>query len=545
MPKILWISLCSVHDRANATAVQIKNMIDSLSERGADMVVLTSTIRSSTAPCTLADSAREQILHSPNKFLLRDGREIYIYIKTASHQLKDMTTLEQEQFYNELTPVICGMRPDLVIVSGSDFLSMACINQLKRCGIPTVFMLLEPPSDDFRFQDVDLILSTSHHLIQEHVTPLELKATYVGPFLTACGPLSTENDPVPPTGKPGRVGKKPLAAKAKVLSTSGRNLILLVDANAENGLSLFVEIARSCYCRPQFKKMSFAVLEAEENQFIRNIDKYYNRSNGQKSYDSEQLDFITVLPRSHNLEEVLKQTRVLINPAMALDCAPFTQIEALSQGVSVITTSQPLLKEFLGTAARYIDVSQDLIDYRNSPPASEDTLPWIEVLEQELGCEPDADNFLELFQNYTFNRCAKRLALALKPLCEQHAGNQAQLMRLGTFSIKEIISREMALNSRITTANSTMTKLAAGDSDNGHSKVTDSTPDGVADQLEPDILSTLAGLRGAQSLLEGSESDTNIHVDSIATNSEASQAADTARSIIANSLQGHLSRADE
>ena len=190
MIKILWISPCCVHDYLNPAAAQVRNMIAALRARGAVLAVLTSTIRD--VP--------------------------YVYTTTASNSLGDMTVLEQRNFYNEMTPIICGFKPDLVIASSSDIVTMSCLNLARQCHLPTAFVLLEHPTFDYSFRDSDLILATSQFLIDSYVTPQGRSATYIGPFIKVSGPLLTGHAAL--TGAPNQAKKATAqAGGTKAVST--------------------------------------------------------------------------------------------------------------------------------------------------------------------------------------------------------------------------------------------------------------------------------------------------------------------------------------
>ncbi|MCK0534488.1 MULTISPECIES: hypothetical protein [unclassified Anaerobiospirillum] len=189
MNKILWISSCCVHDLASESALQVRNMISELAERNASVVCLSTDVRTSADLQTVHPAARKELQFARNKVMFEEGKVQYVYTMTAQHRLAQMTTYEQSLFYNEMTPVICGLKPDVVVVSTSDILSMACLNLARNSGIPCVFALLEPPAEDFSLRDVDLIVSTSRSLIDDFVTPAGREAVYLGPFVSSNGPL--------------------------------------------------------------------------------------------------------------------------------------------------------------------------------------------------------------------------------------------------------------------------------------------------------------------------------------------------------------------
>ena len=444
MIKILWISPCCVHDNLNPAAAQVRNMIAALHDHGAALVVLTSTVRVSSAPSSVAAVVREPIAHSSTKFQILDGDIPYVYTTTASISLGDMTVLEQRNFYNEMTPIICGFKPDLVIASSSDIVTMSCLNLARQCHLPTAFVLLEHPTFDYSFRDSDLILATSQFLIDSYVTPQGRAATYIGPFIKVTGPLLTHQDANPGSLKEQRAQLKRIAA-----DVATRKLILLENPSLENGLGLFLELVKQCRSDRTLFDYQFAVLEREPNQFENCLNEYYDRKSGQKSYDLSHFSYLTIYPYTTERAAVLKQTRVLVMPTLSYDCAPEMSLEAVSHGVSVITTDQPTFEEFLGAQATYIDVGQDVIDHLTTPPQAEDVIPWFEALKAQVTTTPDLKELKELFARNSYEANAKRLCLALAPLGAQHAGSNPQLLRTGAFSLRAIIQAELDARAQV------------------------------------------------------------------------------------------------
>ena len=449
MIKILWISPCCVHDNLNPAAAQVRNMIAALHDHGAALVVLTSTVRVSSAPSSVAAVVREPIAHSSTKFQILDGAIPYVYTTTASISLGDMTVLEQRNFYNEMTPIICGFKPDLVIASSSDIVTMSCLNLARQCHLPTAFVLLEHPTFDYSFRDSDLILATSQFLIDSYVTPQGRAATYIGPFIKVTGPLLTAQHANPGSSTPSSLKEQRAQLKRLADDVATRKLILLENPSLENGLGLFLELVKQCRSDRTLFDYQFAVLEREPNQFENCLNEYYDRKSGQKSYDLSHFSYLTIYPYTTERAAVLKQTRVLVMPTLSYDCAPEMSLEAVSHGVSVITTDQPTFEEFLGAQATYIDVGQDVIDHLTTPPQPEDVTPWFEALKAQVTSAPDLKELKELFARNSYEANAKRMCLALAPLGAQHAGSNPQLLRTGAFSLRAIIQAELDARAQV------------------------------------------------------------------------------------------------
>lgn len=469
MKKILWLSTCCVHDLASEAMLQVRNMIGSLVDRGANVVCLSSTIRSNDDPNSLHPVARELILHSSNKFQFADASVQYIYTTTKDYPLASMTTLEQSQFYQEMTPIICGFKPDMVITSASDIVAMSCLNLAKSLDIPTVFALIEPPASEFDFNDVDLIVSSSQALTNEYVSPKNKKALQIGPFVCPNGPImdiyfQAKQDHLQALAKDEPCKDKAQedacigdgkaltgACKGSAIdwvmqpfpNIADRKLILMVSPNVEHGLGLFLGMVEQCTQDKFFKDYEFAVLETEDNQFLLNANAYNHKNQEKAAFSQDLLNKVTVFGVGNEINELLVKSRVLIMPTLSLVSNSSLGIQSLSHGVPIITTEQDTLKEQLKEAARYIEVDQELIDDLYLAPDDKQVLPWAQTLKEELANPFDPLRIWGALEHCDYIAGCRRLALAIKPLLDKRAGDNPQLLRLGAYSLRSIIQAEI------------------------------------------------------------------------------------------------------
>ena len=742
MIKILWISPYCVHDLANPSAVQVRHMMAALTERQAQVVCLTSTVRTSADPHSVCTSVRGMIEHQREKFYLVDNMVQYIYTISSALSLGGMTSLEQLQFYQEMTPIIGGLKPDLVIASSSDIVTMSCLNLAKQCHIPTAFVLLEPPAFDYGFPDIDVILSTSHTLTNDYVTPQGREAVYLGPFIAITGPLvpssalpyylqpalaasaavaashavvtaltveQAENqaDPVArvasaaasaavaaaqaqaeqllnnqakaaqallnkaprgydeeddeeelsqesttrgrsasrernPTGRTAAststasasttVSSTAVAASAPVTAVSAasassdnggtvlrqlrqqvqgslfasdeataanaaaanlspdatvgdadsasssstsssratsantssasstsakgrgkgrvskrvtelsphgviavphfpdlgaRDHILMVAPNLENGLGIFVRIIQAVRGKKEVAPYKFAVIESEPNQFVRCLNEYYQKGNGQKAFYAKDFAEVLIYPQGTNFDELLTKTKIMVMPSLAYVSASFTALTAVSFGVSVITTSQATLKEQLGQAATYLDVEQELVDTFNVAPSEEVGEQWGEALLEMIRHPVKEQDFAAVFKHYNYLSGCKRLALALKPLVARKAGNQPQLLRSGALSLRSIINVEKT-QQELPLTNSANDSAAAGNTATAASSTTaaDSTATAASSTSAADSTATAASSTTAADSTATAASSTSA-ADSTATAASSTSAADS------------------
>lgn len=457
-----------MHDLASEAMLQVRNMIASLVERNASVVCLSSTIRSNNDPNSLHPAARELILHSSYKFQFADGGVQYIYTTTGQHPLASMTTFEQSQFYNEMTPIICGFKPDVVITSSSDIVAMACLNLAKQLGLPTAFVLLEPTAREFNFTDVDLILSSSVSLSKDYVLPKGKNALQLGPFVCPNGPIMETYL----QAKHNNVSNKQASAidwsSLPFPKVDDRTLILMVSPNVEHGLGIFLRMIQLCAQDKFFDKYEFAVLETADNQFLLNANSYVNKHHEPDTFSVEILKKVKVFSLGHDINELLGQSRVLIMPTLSLVSNSSLGLQSLSHGVPIITTSQNTLKDQLADAATYIEVEQELLDNLYLAPSCEQVEVWVSALKNELINTIKPERIWSALEQGDYIASCRRLALALKPLLSKRSGDHPQLLRQGAFSLRAIIQAEIEAQKKeaIRVANLSSEQSSLMDEDN-------------------------------------------------------------------------------
>lgn len=287
-----------------------------------------------------------------------------------------------------------------------------------------------------------------------------LKASALGAALKGSAPQSKNPLPLKPRTSISSLEaiepiKKPKPRKLpEIVPSNKRQRVLLVNPDLEHGLGIFLELYRYIQDNGLDIGAKFEVLECQSQQFAQNLECYYEE-NGLKAYSSEDFKGIKVIAPQNDpeaqLQELLKDTQVLISPTLCAVGTSIVALQALSYGVKVITTAQPELQELLGSFATYIDVKQEVINNLSVVTPADEVLKWATALQEVFAKPIDPQKIADFLQDYLYQAGAYRLILSVMPLTEQSRSNEPRLLRNCTFSMR-LIRKKQALEAAVRAA---------------------------------------------------------------------------------------------
>lgn len=404
MPKILWVSPLSVHDTANASATQLRNMLLSLKAREVDIVGLSALNFLQESGTALFTDLDEKLKGNENSFNLNDNNINFIYMRTKSRRLGDMTSMEQRNFYAKFCAVINAFRPDVVMGYGTDMLSMVCFDEAKRRGLPTVYTLLDATPRRFNFPNIDLVITDSSATSNLYASMQKINAVVTGSFLPVAGLKPQELAPE-------------------------RKRITMVNPSLDKGLAIFARLAQ---LKPEVAKdYTFTVYETFEGQFNQQITHAHELGAATSAFKPEDLKHIEVLPPSMSSREVLAQSKVMVMPSLSFESINPLAREAVMSGIPVLATNQIGLAESIGEGGVLVEIPAYCLNDHQVAPRPEDMSNFVKGLTVAL-TEDFSERCAKVSRLFDVNLSANRLAVILKPLFDQHAGNNPQLLRNGS-----------------------------------------------------------------------------------------------------------------
>lgn len=410
MPKLLWVSPLSVHDSSNPSAAQMRNMLLSLKARGIEIIGLSALNFLNESGTSMFTDLDDKLKGNETSFNLEDNGIKFIYIRTKSRKLGDMISQEQRNFYAKFCAIINAFRPDVVIGSGTDMLSMVCFDEARRRGLPTTYTLLDGTPARFNFPNIDLVVTDSAATSNLYATKHRINSVVTGSFTEVTGPLAfggkVEHDP------------------------SNKKFITMVEPTVDKGLGIFLRLSQNVPA--QARNLKFAVRESYAGQFTEQVALLKDKANPNKApFTKAALSKIFVLGPEVTDAELFESTKVLMVPSLSFESINNISREAITYGVPVLATNQTGLAESIGEAGVLVEIPEYCLNNHYMAPAAEDLANFYKGL-QIILTEDFTNRTADVAKRYNINYSANRLAATLKPLFDKCAGNNPQLLRNGS-----------------------------------------------------------------------------------------------------------------
>lgn len=410
MPKLLWVSPLSVHDSSNPSAAQMRNMLLSLKARGIEIIGLSALNFLNESGTSMFTDLDDKLKGNETSFNLEDNGIKFIYIRTKSRKLGDMISQEQRNFYAKFCAIINAFRPDVVMGSGTDMLSMVCFDEARRRGLPTTYTLLDGTPARFNFPNIDLVVTDSAATSNLYATKHRINSVVTGSFTEVTGPLAfggkVEHDP------------------------SNKKFITMVDPTVDKGLGIFLRLSQNVPA--QARNLKFAVRESYAGQFTEQVALLKDKANPNKApFTKAALSKIFVLGPEVTDAELFESTKVLMVPSLSFESINNISREAITYGVPVLATNQTGLAESIGEAGVLVEIPEYCLNNHYMAPAAEDLANFYKGL-QIILTEDFTNRTADVAKRYNINYSANRLAATLKPLFDKCAGNNPQLLRNGS-----------------------------------------------------------------------------------------------------------------
>ena len=410
MPKLLWVSPLSVHDSSNPSAAQMRNMLLSLKARGIEIIGLSALNFLNESGTSMFTDLDDKLKGNETSFNLEDNGIKFIYIRTKSRKLGDMISQEQRNFYAKFCAIINAFRPDVVMGSGTDMLSMVCFDEARRRGLPTTYTLLDGTPARFNFPNIDLIVTDSAATSNLYATKHRINSVVTGSFTEVTGPLAfggkVEHDP------------------------SNKKFITMVEPTVDKGLGIFLRLSQNVPA--QARNLKFAVRESYAGQFTEQVALLKDKANPNKApFTKAALSKIFVLGPEVTDAELFESTKVLMVPSLSFESINNISREAITYGVPVLATNQTGLAESIGEAGVLVEIPEYCLNNHYMAPAAEDLANFYKGL-QIILTEDFTNRTADVAKRYNINYSANHLAATLKPLFDKCAGNNPQLLRNGS-----------------------------------------------------------------------------------------------------------------
>lgn len=388
----------------------MRNMLLSLKARGIEIIGLSALNFLNESGTSMFTDLDDKLKGNETSFNLEDNGIKFIYIRTKSRKLGDMISQEQRNFYAKFCAIINAFRPDVVMGSGTDMLSMVCFDEARRRGLPTTYTLLDGTPARFNFPNIDLVVTDSAATSNLYATKHRINSVVTGSFTEVTGPLAfggkVEHDP------------------------SNKKFITMVEPTVDKGLGIFLRLSQNVPA--QARNLKFAVRESYAGQFTEQVALLKDKANPNKApFTKAALSKIFVLGPEVTDAELFESTKVLMVPSLSFESINNISREAITYGVPVLATNQTGLAESIGEAGVLVEIPEYCLNNHYMAPAAEDLANFYKGL-QIILTEDFTNRTADVAKRYNINYSANRLAATLKPLFDKCAGNNPQLLRNGS-----------------------------------------------------------------------------------------------------------------
>ena len=403
----------------------MRNMLLSLRAREVEIVGLCALNFLHPSGTSMFTDLDEKLKGNETSFNLNDNNINFIYVRTKSRNLGDMISQEQRDLYAKFCAIINSFRPDVVMGSGTDMLSMVCFDEAHRRGIPTVYTLLDGTPRRFNFPNIDVVITDSTATANLYANMQKINVVPVGSFIPVAGPLVSREEAAKVITEAESAAKEGKINAEQVLARNPeRNRITMISPTLDKGVTIFTKLSQVAPAEAQ--KFKFTVYETAPGQFKDNIAKATGTS-----FTEAELSKIEVLGPEVPSKEVLESTRLLVVPSLSFESIVTIAREAIAHGIPVLATNQIGIAESVGEAGVLVELPPTCVRDHSAIPSTEELANFIKGMSIVLSEDMSA-RCARVTQRNEVNFSANRLALILKPLFDKRAGNNPQLLRNGS-----------------------------------------------------------------------------------------------------------------
>lgn len=249
---------------------------------------------------------------------------------------------EAEEFLLLFDATVARLRPDVLVTYGGDPLTLGILSRARAAGIATVFTLhnfgYPNPS---HFKDVDSVLVPSEYSAKHHREILGIDCTAI-----------------PCPVDPGRVK----------VDEYDPHYVTFVNPSTDKGVYVFARIADELgRRRPDIPLLVVESRGDESNLVGCGIDL---REHGN----------IFLMSQTPDPRDFWKVTRVCLMPSLWRESQGLVAVEAMMNGIPVITSDRGALPETLGESGILIRIPGRLTPFTRELPTTEEIRPWVDAI---------------------------------------------------------------------------------------------------------------------------------------------------------------------
>lgn len=404
--KILWYSIPSLLDTSSGAAIRCKLMLEKLSARGVQVVVLSAACTDDPQGLGPINQVRAQIqptvkIGGHNAFYQfnLDGIE-YLMHDTEHHDLDEIKGREQTELFISFTQLLETYQPDLVMTYSADVFSCVLRAEAHNRGIPVVYALCNGSHLSFGFSSCDMVFTTSKATSELYDEVTGVKVEHVGNFIEP---------------------EKVVAAKER----RNPRYVTLINPSPSKGISVFVKLALAYTKKHPEQNQEFLIVKSrgDYNQIMCSLH-YADGTSFVTPENNNPLPMVSVADHTDNIAAVYAVSKVVVAPSLWHESWGRVVTEANFNDIPVLGSNNGGIPEAMAYVGGIcVDPPASSSKDYLCMPTDEEIAPWVEALEKLLS-EDYTERCQEATRINNIEASVDRLYNLLEPYMKQGQENK-------------------------------------------------------------------------------------------------------------------------
>ena len=417
--KILWASLYSLHDTSSGAAISSRTQLEELVKQGFTVKVLTAFVFDNPRGTSMFPDLDEKLNSERRIFTVSaDGIE-YVYVKTASRYVNEVTVAEENFFLQVYFDMLRRFQPDIMMGYGGEPLSFIMRREAKARGISVVYNLCNGSHQNFRFPDVDLIITKSRATV-DYYARWGNAVRNTGVFIRPESVRALKREPkyitfINPTPEKGTALFARLAMMSKKELPDEKFLVVQSRGHFQTTLRQIQNFATHTHTSPESKDTSLT-LSTDSSA----LDGALASTSASALPDNFVTSFtnVDVAEHTNQISAVYALTKVLIVPSLWHESIPRVALEAEINGIPVLGSNNGGIPEAIAGGGLVCTIPQQCMKNYLYLPSEEEMRPWMDALKRLLS-EDWSGACRRSAERNALDKSTARLVALLNPLVDK------------------------------------------------------------------------------------------------------------------------------
>lgn len=324
--RILWANTYCLMDTSSGASMAVREMLHQLARRGAELEIIGATVFDAPGGIAGVRHVWPSIQAATTHVVRVDDPPFkHQLVKTRSIHRGDMTAAEEGTWLSFYRQKLEQFRPHVVLFYGGQVLDLLIADEARERAIPAVAWLVNGNYHHTRWcRDVSLVLTDSQATADLYRQRLGIKPVPVGAFVNP---------------------EQVIAARPR------RQRLLFVNPSPAKGAAVVIRLALLLETRRPDIVIEVVESRTPWAEVLHKITAHWGCAR-------TQLSNVVVTPHTHDMRPVYQRARILLAPSLWWESFGRVGVEALLNGIPVITTNRGGPPEVVGNAGLVIDLPE-------------------------------------------------------------------------------------------------------------------------------------------------------------------------------------------